>query len=279
MFEELWLIHNSLCLYHKTWTENPISVDGNLFSGFLSAFKSFQEQVFPSQNIKHIDFHSDRLVFSVTSYFYIVVRDQLEKPVERSIMQLTNITSEVTTHIESDSRLYSYFSNKSQKPISLLELEESISPIIENVIFMISLAESQVNKYDVVTILHLMRELRDLILEINDDRVFFNFARSNSNAWFYELLFSDQDIDLQSVPVISYKMLHSILEDFIKQVSDSLTLYGNKKVNGSLIELHNKIISFLSMNSDTLRRFGIIDSFLTGPLRFFKFEKEKATAV
>ncbi len=278
MFEELWLIHNSLCLYHKIWSIKPVQVDGNLFSAFLTAFNSFQEQVFPEQHIKHIDFLSDRLVFSLTPYFSIVVRDQLEKPLERSVMQITNISEEIQLHIENDPHLFAYFTNKTNKPISLLELEEVISPIIEDVIFMLSMAESQVNKFDVVTILHLMRELRDLVLEINDDRVFFNFARTDSNSWFYELLFSDVEIDLQKVPVISYKVLNAMLEDFIKQVSDSLSLYNTKKVNGNLIDVHNKIIGFLSLNSETLKRFGIIDSVLSGPLRYFRFEKEKVPA-
>lgn len=278
MFEELWLIHNSLCLYHKAWSKNPVQVDGNLFSAFLTAFNSFQEQVFPEQHIKHIDFLNDRLVFSVNSYFSIVVRDQLEKPIERSVMQLTNIASEVQSHIEQESNLYSYFTNKTTKPISLLELEEIISPVIENVIFMISMAESQVNKFDVVTILHLMRELRDLILEINDDRIFINFARTQDNAWFYELLFSDIDIDISQVPLISYKVLYAMLKDFIKQVSESLSLYSSTRVNDNLIDVHNKIISFLALNSETLERFGIIEQVLSGPLRFFKFQKQNAIA-
>ena len=278
MFEELWLIHNSLCLYHQNWSKNPVQVDGNLFSAFLTAFSSFQEQVFPRQHIKHIDFLNDRLVFSLNPYFSIVVRDQLEKPIKRSIMQITNISSEITANIENDPNLLSYFTFKSSKPISLLELEDVISPIIDNVIFMISMAESQVNKFDVVTILTLMRELRDLVLDINDDRVFFNFARTESNSWFYELLFSDTDIDIQKVPLISYKVLHAVLQDFINQVSDSLSLYNTKKPNGNLIDVHNKIIGFLSFNGGTLKRFGIINSVLTGPLKYFRFEKEKAAA-
>jgi hypothetical protein len=138
---------------------------------------------------------------------------------------------------------------------------------------MTSLAESQVNKFDVITILQLMREVRDLVLQINDDRVFFNFARDPTNAWFYDLLFSKAEIDMAHVPVVSYKTLRIMLEDFIKQVTDSLSLYGAKKIV-NVIEIHNKIISFLTMNSKTLRRFGIMDSLLSGPIRYFKFQDE-----
>ncbi len=274
MFEELWIIQDGLCVYHKSWSETTLDVDGNLFSAFLTAFKSFQEQVFPAQAMRHIDFLSDRLVFLGTKYFFVVVRDQLEKPTERSIMQLTNIASELVNLVESEEEieLFNYFSKKSLRPMSLNQIERKISPIIEGVISMLSMAEEQVNRFDIMTILQIMREIKTLISEFASDTLFDNLRISSENSWFYMLIFSYDEIDMESVALISYKELHSIARDFIDQITQNLLIHGRDPDKyHDMKDSHNKIISFLSVNSDALKRFGLIDKVLSGPVRFFKF--------
>lgn len=274
MFEELWIIQDGLCIYHISWSQTTLDVDGNLFSAFLTAFKSFQEQVFPTQAMRHIDFLSDRLVFLGTKYFFVVVRDQLEKPTERSIMQLTNIASELVNLIESEGEdeLFGYFSKQSKRPMSLIEIEKKISPIIEGVIGMLSMAEEQVNRFDIMTILQIMREIKSLISEFVSDTIFDNLKIDPKSSWFYMLIFSYDEIDMDSVALISYKDLHIIAKDFINQITQNLLIHGrDTEKYHDMKESHNKIISFLSVNSDALKRFGLIDKVLSGPVRFFKF--------
>lgn len=274
MFEELWIIQDGLCIYHKSWSDSTLDVDGNLFSAFLTAFKSFQEQVFPTQAMRHIDFLSDRLVFLGTKYFFVVVRDQLEKPTERSVMQLTNIASELVNLIESEheEELYAYFSKKSKRPMSLIEIEKKISPIIESVINMLGMAEEQVNRFDIMTILQIMREIKVLISEFASESLFDKIKIDSENSWFYMLIFSEEEIDMESIDLISYKQLHAIAKDFIEQITENLLLSGrDPEKYHDMKESHNKIISFLSVNSDALKRFGLIDKILSGPVRFFKF--------
>ena len=274
MFEELWIVQDGLCIYHKSWSLTTLDVDGNLFSAFLTAFKSFQEQVFPSQAMRHIDFMSDRLVFLGTKYFFVVVRDQLEKPTERSIMQLTNIASELVNLVESNEEveLFNYFSKRSLRPLSLNEIERKISPIIESVINMLSMAEEQVNRFDIMTILQIMREIKNLISEFTSDSVFDNLNIDSHNSWFYMLIFAYDEPDMESVDLISYKELHLIAQEFINQITQNLLIIGRDfEKNHDMKESHNKIISFLSVNSDALKRFGLIDKVLAGPVRFFKF--------
>ena len=274
MFEELWIIQDGLCIYHKSWSDTTLDVDGNLFSAFLTAFKSFQEQVFPSQAMRHIDFLSDRLVFLGTKYFFVVVRDQLEKPTERSIMQLTNIASELVNLIESDQEveLFDYFSKRTKKVMSLTEIERKISPIIEGVINMLGMAEEQVNRFDIMTILQIMREIKTLISEFASDTLFDKIKINAQTSWFYMLIFSEEEIDMESVALISYKELHAIAKDFINQITQNLLIHGrDTEKYHDMKESHNKIVSFLSVNSDALKRFGLIDKVLSGPVRFFKF--------
>ena len=270
MFEEMWLINKSICLYHKNWYEETNEIDVNLFSAFFSAFHTFQRELFPDQDIKHIDLLHERLVINITPLFSLVVRDQIEKPLERSVMQLTNISAELTKVIEADSELYTFFLGNTTKILPMSTLEKSLNPVIEDVISMISMAELQVSKFDVITILQIMRELRNLILQINDDRIFHNFSRDNSNIWFYELLFSEENIEPSSVPDISYKTLKFVIIDFIKQISDSLHLYGYSKLENNYIAFHNQLITFLTVNTPILKKFGILEPLLTGPLRHFK---------
>ena len=274
MFEELWIIQDGLCVYHKSWSETTLDVDGNLFSAFLTAFKSFQEQVFPTQAMRHIDFLSDRLVFLGTKYFFVVVRDQLEKPTERSIMQLTNIASELVNLIESDQEveLFAYFSKQTNRPMSLVEIENKISPIIEGVIGMLGMAEEQVNRFDIMTILQIMREIKVLISQFASENLFDKLKINSRNSWFYMTIFSEEEIEMESLSLVSYKELHSIAKDFINQITENLLLLGrDPNKYHDMKESHNKIISFLSVNSDALKRFGLMDKILSGPVRFFKF--------
>ena len=78
----MWLINQSLCLYHKNWNKEAEDddIEVNLFSAFFTAFQSFQQEVFPNQYIKHIDLLNDRLVINITPLFSLIVRDQIEKP-------------------------------------------------------------------------------------------------------------------------------------------------------------------------------------------------------
>lgn len=269
----MWLINQSLCLYHKNWNEETENedIEVNLFSAFFTAFQAFQTEVFPNQIIKHIDLLNERLVINITPLFSLIVRDQIEKPLERSIMQIENISSELIKSIEAHGELYTYFLGKTSKIIPIPTIEENLSPVIEGVIEMISMAELQINKFDIITVLQIMREVRDLILQINDDRIFNNFARDQTSIWFYELLFSDENIELSAVPSITYKELKHVIEDFIKQTNDSLTLYGNSnKSENDCINFHNRVITFLAVNTSILKKFGILESILTGPLRHFK---------
>lgn len=274
MFEEIWLIKDALCFYHKAWTSKPLKVEGNLFSAFLTAFKSFQEEVFPTQAMRHIDFFSDRLVFVATKYFYVVVRDQLEKPTERSLMQLTNISSELVELIENEPDLYQYFDEKGTKPVSLHEIHDKITPSLENIIEMLSMAERQVNQFDIMTILQIMHEVKELVLEISDEQIFHGFARTESNSWFFDKLNAEnqnEQQDHESIPVISYRELNEIAIDYINQVRSGMVLYGVTNKDLHYINLHNRIMSFLSMNAEALKRFGVIDSVLSGLMKFFRF--------
>lgn len=251
----------------------PIKVDGNLFSGFLTAFQSFQKEIFPSQNLKHIDFKNERLLFLQDKYFSIIIRDQLEKPVERSIMQLANVAKELTNAVEEEPVLYHFFSDNKVHIVSLNDIESVFNPKIEEQLNMLNLVESQISKFDALTIVQVLKEFIDLLLIVFDKKFLFNFGRTKNNFWLHELLISDQNIDFGSIPEIDYKNLNSVVGDFVDQLNDSLKLYGKNDEDFDIYKLNNKIIRFLGMNCTILDRYGILNKILSGPLRYFSIMK------
>jgi hypothetical protein len=167
MFEELWIIKESLCLYYKNWSQEPIALDSTLFAGFFSAFHAFQEEIFPSQFTNYIDFIHHRLLFAeLNRNFFLIVRDSIYKPLNRSILQLNNLTIEILTNIESHHKLKEILFEKKNKFISLDQINPLLYPIVEQAIENLSVSDDQMNKFDLMAIIIILRDLKEILIEI-----------------------------------------------------------------------------------------------------------------
>ncbi|MFW9930087.1 MAG: hypothetical protein ACFFD1_11900, partial [Candidatus Thorarchaeota archaeon] len=57
-FLELWVIKESICIFHKSWIDNSINTEPQLLAGFVSALISFSSS--EKTELRNIDFENSR---------------------------------------------------------------------------------------------------------------------------------------------------------------------------------------------------------------------------
>lgn len=257
----MWLIKESQCLYYKCQSTNPLNIDTSLFAGFFSAFHAFQEELFPSQTINYIDFIEHRLLFvKIDENFFLVVKDSIYKPLNRSILQLNNLSVEILTSIESKAELRIMLYNK--KMISLAQLTPLLSPIVEQAIFNLSVSDEQMSRFDILGIIILLRDLREIILEIYDKEIFSQITSKISYKWFLAELLSNQPINIDKFEVTSYNGIYFLINDLFDSLNNSKEFYRNPYRLTDHLLFSNKVLKYLSNNKETMDKFGLTDLFI-----------------
>lgn len=263
MFEELWIIKESLCLYHKSWSQTPIDVDTSLFGGFFSAFHSFQETIFPDQYTNFFDFIDHRLLFvKLNTNFFLIVRDSIHKPLNRSILQLNNISIEFLSQIESQEDIKKAFFSDKNKFYSLDELSPIIEPIITSAIENLLSSEEQMNKFDIMAIIIILRDLKDILLDIYHIELFSKFQSSYNFNWILQEIFSLQPINIDTFPHISYNIIYTFINDFFEAIIRHKTFYKKTLRTTDKLAYSNNLLKFISANRENMKKFGIVDLFM-----------------
>lgn len=268
MFDELWLIKDGICLYYDKWTDTPLSLDPNLFSAFMSALKTFQETSFPDQQLKSLDMFNTRLTYLNSKYFYLTVREPIHKPIERTYQQLKNIAEEIENLINSRPELKFISNNLSSNPLE--RYHSIIGPVINDILEVEEIAESQLKSFDFITLTYIAREIRDLILKIAPHGVLINIARTQKNQWFYDLIMSDSSLEPNLFTKVTYQEIIDYMNDFFTQTERNFKLYEVKPNPEKLEATRKDLISFLAINSQIISRFNLIDTILSKFVLLFK---------
>ena len=257
----MWLIKESQGLYYICQSTNPLNIDTSLFAGFFSAFHAFQEELFPSQTINYIDFIEHRLLFvKIDENFFLVVKDSIYKPLNRSILQLNNLSVEILTSLESRSDLRIMLFDK--KMISLNQLTPLLSPIIEQAIMNLSVSDEQISRFDLLAIIILLRELRVIMLGLYNKEIFSQITSKMSYKWFISELLSNQPINIDKFEITSYNGIYLLINDLFESMNASKEFYRNHFRITDQLFFSNKVMKFLSDNKETMDKFGLTDLFI-----------------
>jgi hypothetical protein len=264
MFEELWIIKESLCLYYKNWSQEPIALDSTLFAGFFSAFHAFQEEIFPSQFTNYIDFIHHRLLFAeLNRNFFLIVRDSIYKPLNRSILQLNNLTIEILTNIESHHKLKEILFEKKNKFISLDQINPLLYPIVEQAIENLSVSDDQMNKFDLMAIIIILRDLKEILIEIYHPEIFSKFFSNHDLSWLLKEILSNNAINITNFKNISYNAIFSFMSDFLDSIIEHKVFYQKPLRTSDKLTFTNNILKYLAINRETMQKFGFTDLFIS----------------
>ena len=262
MFEELWIIKDSLCVYHQS--DSPLNLDTSLFAGFFSAFHSFQEEIFPNQYTNYIDFIENRLLFiKLSENFFLIVRDSIHRPLNRSILQLNNLSLELFSGIEANSEMKAYFFDKKVKLLSLERIERTLSPIVDQAIANLSISDEQLNKLDIMAIIIILRDLKEIILTQFYKEIFSQNAFNPFETVLLEEILSKQPINLNKFGTISYNAIYNFISNFLDLLIKNREFYSKPLRVAEKLLFSNNLLKFISANRETMQKFGITDLFLS----------------
>ena len=266
MFEELWIVKNSLCYYYKSWTNSPLALDSDLFSGFFSAFNSFQEEVFPNQFVNYIDFIESRLLFLKFKDIFIIVRDNINKPLNRSLLQLNNLTVEIISQIEFSDQLNPILLADEGKAYSVDLVTELLNPIVEDTIQSLNAMDESTTKFDSMAIINILRELNYTILLVSKTELLENYPIPNNLEWLYRLTISNKPINPLTLELINYEIIHSFVKNYFSYLADNIKKYRLPVRNIERIEFFNGLMKFLVVNREILNKFRLTDVYIANIL-------------
>ena len=149
-----------------------------------------------------------------------------------------------------------------KKMISLAQLTPLLSPIVEQAIFNLSVSDEQMSRFDILGIIILLRDLREIILEIYDKEIFSQITSKISYKWFLAELLSNQPINIDKFEVTSYNGIYFLINDLFDSLNNSKEFYRNPYRLTDHLLFSNKVLKYLSNNKETMDKFGLTDLFI-----------------
>lgn len=267
LFDEIWLVKEGVGLYHHCTTEKELPINIQLFSGFLGALVTFSEQI-AEQAIRNIDFMDSRFSFISNPDYMIIVRTSIERPLERTLQQLSALDQELKQ--ESDIiELLKKTSNFRNLPLQIYS--EYISPIFNRVMEQGLEADKQLRQIDLITIIQIGRGIYQLIQSMAS-KEFYEFINSSSTNEdnIMKYFSSTESIDPMQLPDLSYSDFTANIRRFLSLIAEYLEKERLNPNNIKMSELRIQIIDFISQNYRLLKYFNLDETITTKILPLFR---------
>ena len=186
MIEEVWVLWETKCIFHRVWTSNPLSIDAHLFSGFISAlFILAEEAIDASGSLKNIEFLSTRFTIikrQLNEYktnFVVVGRSAINTPVERSFQELQVLVTELSFLFESNVEFA--FLAKPQAVVDIIRLQHELDYQLDSKLDQWIFNSRELLLIDKITLINLMSKLLALLEK------YFDFQMANQNLFVDEV--------------------------------------------------------------------------------------------
>ena len=271
MFDQLWIIKNSICYYHKNWTQYPIKVDNLLFSGLFSAFTSFQEEMFPNQSVNYIDFVDSRLIFLKYNNLIFIIRDSINKPLSRSLTQLNNFIIEIMFEIQYNKKFNDLLILDKELIMSDDEIFDFLDPIVQEIISSQISIDTQTNKFDILAIISVLRDLRILFTKSYGIINFSQFDTHTNLNWAKSMIQSDKPINQLEIQFVDYDIINSFSQIFLEIIIMDISYMINSKNYQEYFQFKNNLFNLFVTNYEILTKFHLENFFVTKFLSALKF--------
>jgi hypothetical protein len=257
------LIKEGVCLYHDCLIEQPLSIDIQLFSGFLSALVSFSERI-NEQAIRNIDFMNSRFSFLKNNDYILIVRTSTERPLTRTLQQINDLNQELNQNQEIMVLLKD---TKNFRSLPLQKYDEHLSTIFNNVINQGMESERQLRQIDLMALIQLGQELYQILCQLafncldKMNNALFEIEKGQDRDNILQYVVSQELINFLDLPDLPYPTFTSKFRTFLYRVADIIkNENGDIKANEELFNsIRGKMIVFLSKNHRVLRYFNLDD--------------------
>ena len=244
MIEEVWVLWETKCIFHRVWTSNPLSIDAHLFSGFISAlFILAEEAIDASGSLKNIEFLSTRFTIikrQLNEYktnFVVVGRSAINTPVERSFQELQVLVTELSFLFESNVEFA--FLAKPQAVVDIIRLQHELDYQLDSKLDQWIFNSRELLLIDKITLINLMSKLLALLEK------YFDFQMANQNLFVDEV-----NPNLKLIGICILKADNENIESDIRQLECDFIQTMNFVKHAILRITNNVLTKKLFVDSD-----------------------------
>ncbi len=268
MINELWIIHDGICIYHKTLRDpfnvnfKGLNLEPQLFSGFVTALISFTQNQLEAKNaLQKISFYDgiydilnveDTLVVISLNTQYLS-----EQKLNQSVVSLTN---EISYIIQTNDELAHLRKDKvlsKQKPIPLSLYNSIFDTFLEKNLEDIYIIQNRMIMVDIFTLIQILEDLRQLFdqLQVSSKIIELSISISPKAKTIIKNIEKVKEENTASLYLIQ-KEIKTVVQNSIKSIQRDELLKNN---NG--FESYKKLLSFVKKNYSLLKQFQIDDTF------------------
>lgn len=267
MINEIWLIHEGVCIYHKTLKDpfnanfKGLNMEKQLFSGFITALMSFtKNQLDESNSLQKISFDNGLYeivdVETVSIVLSVNTNYLSEQKLKQSVISLTDEIRYVIQTNDSLRHLRTNIANKKPMVIPLNEYHTVFESFLEKILDDIYTIQQQLIIVDISTLIQVLDDLKILFehLHVSSNIIEYCLTISPKAKAIAKNLEKVKDEDTSSLYLIQ-KEFKNVLQNSIKSIKKDEFL----KNNGS--EAYKKLLFFVKKNYSILKQFQLEDLF------------------
>ena len=267
MINEIWLIYEGICIYHKTLKDpfnsnfKGLNLEKQLFSGFITALINFtKNQLEENNTLQKISFYEG--IYEIHNVEDVLVvlslnTDYLsEQKLKQSVVSLTN---EISYIIQTNDKL-SHLRNgtNSKKPIilPLNEYTAIFDTFLEKILEDIYTIQNQLIMVDIFTLIQILEDLKVLFEQLNVSSKIIEYSISISPKA-KKIVSNIEKVKEESTSnlYLIQKEFKSVVQNSIKSIQKDELL----KSNGS--DVYRKLLYFVKKNYTILKQFQLEDQF------------------
>ncbi len=267
MINEIWLINEGICIYHKTLKDpfndkfSGLNLEKQLFSGFITALINFtKNQLDDTNSLQKISFNDG--IYEIVNVEDVLVVLSLntnylsEQKLKQSVISLTD---EISYIIQTNDKLTHLRKSAGTKKPTILPLNEYYSifdTFLEKILGDIYIIQNQLIMVDILTLLQILEDLKYLFEQINvtSKIIEYSLSMSPKALAIAKNIEKVKDEDTATLYRIQ-KEFKNVVQNSIKSIKKDELL----KSNGS--DVHKKLLVFVKKNFTILKQFQLEDLF------------------
>ena len=267
MINEIWLIHEGICIYHKTLKDpfnsnfKGLNLEKQLFSGFITALINFtKNQLEDNNTLQKISFYEGIYEIQPVEEVLVVLSlntDYLsEQKLKQSVVSLTNEISYIIQTNDKLAHLRKVIKPKKPIILPLNEYNTIFDTFLEKILEDIYTIQNQLIMVDIFTLIQILEELKILFDQLHVSSKIIEYSISISSG--AKKIVSN----IEKVKEESTSSLYSIQKEFKNVVQNSIKSIRKDellKSNGS--DVYKKLLYFVKKNYSLLKQFQLEDQF------------------
>ena len=266
MINEIWLINDGICIYHKVLKDplnsqfTGLSLEKQLFSGFISALLNFTKTQLDDTSLQKISFNNSIYQIVHVEGILVVLSLNTTYLSENKLKQaVISLTDEIAYIIQTNDKLTHLQKEKKTNEVKILPMNEYndlFDGYLEKILEDIYKIQNQLVMVDILTLIQILGDLKVLFdkLEVTSQIVVLSLSLSSKA----KRVMQNIDVLKQETPYNLFsieKELKNVVHNSLQSI-EYTDLLRQKSSNG-----HKTVLKFVKKNYTILKQFNFEDLF------------------